>query len=67
MGMKWFNAIRRWMRRPRLGRQRFLCDDCAYNHPGSCRMPMRPHAILCEDYVPKGERATRVPPPNLKL
>ena len=65
--MKWLNSLMRWVRRPSVGRKRFLCDGCAYNHPSSCRMPMRPHAILCEDFVPKGEQATRVPPPNLKL
>jgi hypothetical protein len=65
--MNWLNAFRRWIQRPQLGRRRFLCDTCSYNHPNSCRMAMRPHATLCEDYVPKGEKAIRVPPPNLKL
>ena len=65
--MTWFGSIKRWLKRGRYGRRRFLCDTCAYNHPGSCRMPMRPNAILCEDYVTKGEPALRVPPPNLKL
>jgi hypothetical protein len=53
--------------RGRMTRRRFLCDTCAYNHPNACRMSMRPNAILCEDYVPKGEKATRTPPPNLKF
>ncbi|HEY3282430.1 MAG TPA: hypothetical protein VGN26_09170 [Armatimonadota bacterium] len=49
-------------------RRRYLCDSCRYDHPSACRMPYRPNATVCEDYVRRGERKETVSkPPNLKL
>lgn len=36
--------------RARLGRPRFLCDDCRFDYRDACRRPERPNAIDCPDY-----------------
>gem|GEM_PF-1931987 len=62
-----FPQLRRIFRRL-FRRRTFLCDTCMYDHPSACRMPYRPHATICEDYVRRGEkRAPVAKPPNLKL
>ncbi len=32
----------------------FLCDHCVYDHPSACRHAVRPNAVKCPDYKPKG-------------
>jgi hypothetical protein len=31
----------------------FLCDSCRYNDPRDCKLPQRPNAKQCDEYVPK--------------
>lgn len=45
-----FWLARRWVRR----HPAVLCPNCQLNHPRYCHLPMRPKAIVCEDYTPKG-------------
>lgn len=33
----------------------FLCDNCKYDHPTTCRHAARPNAVKCPDYRPKGK------------
>jgi predicted nucleic acid binding AN1-type Zn finger protein len=37
---------------------KYLCDDCKYNDPESCKKVERPQAVDCASYVPKTEQAS---------